>query len=134
MAKRERREAHRLAGVAMDGRRFIFIRRVGEGWAEEQPVETSPASVERFLRLLFALAKGAALVPENLIQDFGPKTLQAQRAARALHGALHRSKHPLVGKLFDQWRTFFSEATDYKEWAGANARPCGQLGHLRRHV
>jgi hypothetical protein len=31
VAQRERREAHRLAGVAMDGRRFIFVRRVGEG-------------------------------------------------------------------------------------------------------
>lgn len=117
VAQRERREAHRLAGVAMDGRRFIFVRRVGEGWAEEDPVETSPASVERFLRLLFALAQGAALVPENLIEHFGPKTLLAQRAARALYGALHRRQHPLVGKLFDQWGTFFSEATDYKEWA-----------------
>jgi hypothetical protein len=115
VAKRERREAHRLAGVAMDGRRLIFVRRVGEGWAEEEPVETSPASVERFLRLLFALARGAALVPENLVEDFGPKTLRAQRAARALYGALHRSKHPLVGKLFEQWGAFFSEATDYKE-------------------
>lgn len=75
MAKRERREAHRLAGVAMDGRRLVFVRRVGESWAEEEAVETSRASVERFLRLLFALAKGAALAPENLIEDFGPKTL-----------------------------------------------------------
>jgi SAM-dependent methyltransferase len=117
VAQRERREAHRLAGVAMDGHRFIFVRRVGEGWAEEDPVDTSPASVERFLRLLFALAQGAALVPENLIEDFGPKTLRAQRAARALYAALHRRKHRLVEKLFDQWRTFFSEVTDYKEWA-----------------
>lgn len=36
VAKRERREAHRLAGVAMDGRYFIFVRRVGEGWAVEE--------------------------------------------------------------------------------------------------
>ena len=117
LAKRERREAQRLAGVAMDRCRFIFVRRVGEGWAVEDPVETSPASVERFLRLLFALAVGAALVPENLITDFGPKTLNAQRSCRALYGALHRSKHTLVDKLFEQWRSFFSEATDYKEWA-----------------
>jgi len=117
VAKREHREAHRLAGVAMDGRHLVFVRRVGEGWAIEEPVETSPASVERFLRLLFALAVGAALVPENLIEDFGPKTLKAQRACRALHGALRRSKHTLVSKLFEQWRLFFSEATDYREWA-----------------
>jgi len=117
VAKRERREAVLLAGVAIDGRRFIFVRRVGEGWSEEDPVETSPASVERFLRLLFALAVGAALVPENLLTDFGPKTRRARQATQALYAALHSGKHPLVGKLFEQWQTFFSEVTDYKEWA-----------------
>jgi hypothetical protein len=30
---------------------------------------------------------------------------------------MHSTKHPLVAKLFEQWRLFFSEATDYKEWA-----------------
>jgi SAM-dependent methyltransferase len=117
VAKRERREAVRLAGVAIDGKRFIFVRRVGEGWSEEDPVETSPASVERFLRLLFALAVGAALVPENLLTDFGPKTPRARQATQALYAALHRSKPPLVTKLFEQWQTFYSEVTDYKEWA-----------------
>ena len=117
LAKRERREVVRLAGVAIDGRRLIFVRRVGDGWAEEDPVETSPASVERFLRLLFALAVGAALVPENLLADFGPKTHRARQATQALYAALHSSKHPLVGKLFEQWQIFFSEVTDYKEWA-----------------
>ena len=117
VAKRERREAQRLAGVALDGFHFIFVRRVGEGWVVDEPVEVNAASTERFLRLLFSLSAGAALVPENLVEDFGPKTLRAQRAVRALHSALHSSRHPLVEKLFDQWRLFFSEATDYKEWS-----------------
>jgi len=117
VAKRERREAQRLAGVATDGFFFIFVRRVGEGWSVDDPAPVNPASTERFLRLLFSLSAGAALVPENLVEDFGPKTLRAQRAVRALYTALHASKHPLVVKLFEQWRLFFSEATDYKEWA-----------------
>lgn len=117
VAKRERWEAQRLAGVATDGLYFIFVRRVGEGWSVEDPARVNPASSERFLRLLFSLSAGAALVPENLVEDFGPKTLRAQRAVRALYTALHASKHPLVLKLFEQWRLFFSEATDYKEWA-----------------
>ncbi len=117
IAKRERREAHRLAGVATDGRYFIFVRRVGEGWAEEEPVPTTQGSVERFLRLLFSLAAGAALIPENLIEDFGPKNIEAQRAVRAIYRTLHSSRHPLVTALFEQWRLFFSEATDYKEWS-----------------
>jgi hypothetical protein len=117
VGKRERREAQRLAGVALDGCHFIFVRRVGEGWSVDDPVAVNTASTERFLRLLFALSVGAAMVPENLVEDFGPKTLRAQRAVRALYAALHRSKQPLVLKLFEQWRQFFSEATEYKEWA-----------------
>lgn len=117
VAKRERREAQRLAGVATDGFYFIFVRRVGEGWSVDDPAPVNPPSTERFLRLLFSLSAGAALIPENLVEDFGPRTLRAQRAVRALYTALHASKHPLVIKLFEQWRLFFSEATDYKEWA-----------------
>lgn len=117
VAKRHRREAARLAGVAMDGHYFIFIRRVGEGWVIDDPLPTTAPSASFFLRLLFSLSAGAALVPENLIEDFGPRTLRAQRAVRALYATLHSSKRPLVQKLFEQWRVFFSEATDYKEWS-----------------
>lgn len=117
VAKRERREAHRLAGVAMDGRHFIFVRRVGEGWSDPELLPVTPGSVERFLRLIFALATGAALIPENLVDDFGPKNVDAQRAVRAIYRTLHSSNHPLVKALFEQWRLFFSEATDYKEWS-----------------
>jgi len=122
VAKRQRKEAHRLGGVATDGRYFIFIRRFGESWAVDEPELINVSSTEKFLRLLFALSTGAALVPENLIEDFGPKTLRAWRAVGALYQALHwhtsREKgNPLVGKLFEQWRVFFGEATDYREWS-----------------
>jgi hypothetical protein len=117
VAKRERREAQRLAGVCTDGFYFIFIRRVGEGWSDPETFAVNAATTERLLRLLFALAKGAALVPENLVEDFGPQNIRAKNAVRALYRAQLGSKHPLVGKLFEQWRQFFSEATDYKEWA-----------------
>ncbi|MDK2931116.1 MAG: hypothetical protein PWR07_1247 [Bacillota bacterium] len=118
VARRERRETHRLAGVATDGFFFIFVRRVGEGWAEPEVLPVNEASVERFLRTLFALSAGTALVPENLVADFGPGTWRARRAVGALYGALDVDRHLLVGRLFDQWRTFFCEATDYREWAG----------------
>lgn len=117
VAKREKREAQRLAGVATDGHFLLFVRRVGEGWSVDDPAPVHAASVEHFLRLLFSLSVGAALVPENLVEDFGPKTLRAQRAVRSIYARLHSSRNPLVGKLFEQWRLFFSEATDYKEWA-----------------
>ena len=117
VAKKEKREAHRLAGVVTDGHFFIFVRRVGEGWSVDDPAPVNAASVDLFLRLLFALSVGAALVPENLVEDFGPRTIRAQRAVRSIYATLHSSKNLLVEKLFEQWRLFFSEATDYKEWA-----------------
>jgi len=117
VAKKERREAQRLAGVAIDGHYFIFVRRVGEGWSVDEPLPVNKSTVERFLRLLFSLSSGAALVPENLIEDFGPKQRIAQVAVRALYRGFSSTKHPLVNNLFKQWRHFFSEATDYKEWS-----------------
>ncbi len=117
VGKRERREAQRLAGVATDGFRYIFVRRVGEGWSVDDPIPVNAPSTERFLRLLFSLSTGAALVPENLVEDFGPKHRRTQTAVRAIYRGLMTSKSPLVGKLFEQWRIFFAEATDYKEWS-----------------
>jgi SAM-dependent methyltransferase len=117
VAKRERREAHRLAGVVTDGFYYIFVRRVGDGWVEDDPLPVNRGSTERFLRLLFSLSIGTALIPENLVEDFGPKNIRAQRAVRALHRAFGSCTEPLVGKLFEQWKQFFSEATDYREWS-----------------
>jgi len=117
VGKRERREAQRLAGVATDGFHYIFVRRVGEGWSVDDPIPVNAPSTERFLRLLFSLSTGAALVAENLVEDFGPKHRRTQTAVRAIYRGLMRSKSPLVGKLFEQWRVFFAEATDYKEWS-----------------
>ena len=116
VAKKEKREAQRLAGVATDGLYYIFVRRVGEGWDVEDPRAVNAATTERFLRLLFSLSTGAALVPEVLVDDFGPRNIRAQRAVRALYRGLVSTNRPLVVKLFEQWRLFFSEATDYKEW------------------
>jgi len=117
IAKREHREAQRLAGVITDGCYFIFVRRVGEGWSVDDALPVEVASTQRFLRLLFSLSVGAALIPENLLEDFGPQNWRAKSAVRALYRGFSSSRNPLVSRLFDQWRTFFSEATDYREWA-----------------
>jgi methylase of polypeptide subunit release factors len=116
LAKKEKRNLQRFVGVALDGRLLIFVRPSGDVLRPDDPAVVSPASVERLLRFLFSLASGRALLPENLVEDFGPG-LNAQRAVSALYEALKGSKQPLVQRLFDQWRTFFGEATDYGEWS-----------------
>lgn len=116
VANRERLESHRLAAVALDGFHLIFVRRVGEGWMVDPPLPVAAASIERFLRLLFSLSSGAALVPDNLVQDFGPRTLRAQRAVRAFYAAARTTKNALVLSLFEQWKSFYGEAIDYRQW------------------
>lgn len=124
VATRERREAQRLAGVITDGYYFIFVRRVGEGWSVDEARPVDRASTEVFLRLLFSLSRGAALIPENLVEDFGPRHMRTQQAVRALYRGFSSGKNPLVVALFEQWRQFFSEATDYREWSQRiEARP-----------
>ncbi len=121
VASQHKRESQRFVGVVTDGHYFVFIRRIGESWVLDEPEEVNATSTARFLRFLFALATGAALIPENLLRDFGPKSERFVVAFNALYAGLEcqldgGSDRPLVSKLFEQWKRFFSAATDYREW------------------
>jgi type I restriction-modification system DNA methylase subunit len=107
----------RLVGVVTDGRWMIYCRHIAGRWRVEDPVSVDADSVARLLTLLVRLQAGAAMIPSNLIEDFGSQTLTAQRATRALYTALQKSDDPLVGALFEQWQTFFGEVTGYEEGA-----------------
>ena len=121
LAKKERHQIERLAGVAFDGYFLIFVRYISGKWVEEPPVEVNEHSLERFLTWLAGLSSGIALTSENLNRDFGIEQLRTQNILRGLFQALSPALEPsegLVAKLFDQWRLFFSEATDYSEAFG----------------
>jgi len=107
----------RLVGVVTDGRWMIYCRHIAGRWRVEKPVPVDTDSVARLLTLLVRLQAGAAMVPSNLIEDFGSETLTAQRATRALYTALQTCEDPLMGALFEQWQTFFGEVTGYEEGA-----------------
>jgi SAM-dependent methyltransferase len=115
VAKKEHLKQHRMAGVVLDGVYIIFVRHFQESWIIEDPVQVNAHSIERFLRLLVSLSSGAALIPDNLINDFGSSTLTAQRATRALYSALANTETELVLKLFEQWKTFFGQVSGYEE-------------------
>ncbi len=83
VAAKDREKIHRLAGVAVDGHFFVFVRHVGGQFVVERPVQVNEFTTRRFLRLLVSLTSGKALLPENLIQDFGSQTETAERVARA---------------------------------------------------
>ncbi len=115
VSQEERQQLARLAGVATDGKFFIFVRHVDEDWLVEPPVPVNPQTTSRFLKLLFSLVSGKALIPINLIDDFGAQNLTAQRITRALNTALDGDLPALVRTLFEQWATFFGEVSGYEE-------------------
>ncbi len=118
LAKVERHDRDRLLGVAFDGRFYIFVRYHEGHFITEEPLAVTTASTERFLRSLFSLASGRALIPENLVEDFGSKNLLAHQVTRALYQALEHHTDDLTSRLFAQWRLFFSEVAGYEAAAG----------------
>ncbi|GIW90159.1 MAG: SAM-dependent methyltransferase [Pirellulaceae bacterium] len=119
VAHAERQQVHRLIGVALDGHYFIYVRKVEGRWTDPDIEEVNEHSVARFLRLLVSLVSGKALLPDNLVQDFGSNTIYARRIASSLYRSLSRSLDDdhtdIVDKIFEQWRTFFGEVTGYEE-------------------
>ncbi|MBO9368290.1 MAG: N-6 DNA methylase [Chloroflexi bacterium] len=122
LAKAERHDRDRLLGVAFDGHYFIFARYHQGHWIVEPPLEVNEASCERFLRSLFSLASGRALIPENLVEDFGNQNVLSQQVTGALYRALEQHPNSLTARLFEQWQLFFGET------AGAEAA-AGKLAH-----
>jgi len=122
LAKADRHHLDRLLGVAFDGHYFIFVRYHQGHWNVEPPLAVNEASCERFLRALFSLASGRALVPENLVEDFGNRNALSQQVTGALYRALAQHSDGLTARLFEQWRLFFGET------AGAEAA-AGKVAH-----
>lgn len=121
LAHKESHAVERLAGVVYDGNYLIFARYIGGRWVEEPPAPANTDTIARLLRWLQGLASGIALTPENLNNDFSLPNLRTQKILHALFHALQaalQQQDRLVGKLFDQWRLFFSQSIDYSEAFG----------------
>ncbi len=112
--RRERHTMERYAGVACDGRFFIFLRFQEDQWHVEAPVLVDVYSCERFLHYLSALQTELATTPENLLRDFGENTPCSRRCVAAFYQVLTTSKNPKVNALFRQWARQFSEICGYE--------------------
>jgi len=114
LVRRERHKPERLAGVLLDGNYFIFIRTKEGVWHIDSPLKVNDYSTEYFLKLLASLSKELALIPENLVRDFGENTRVSRKAVSALYKALTETQNPKVKKLFEQWSLQFGEVCDYE--------------------
>ncbi|MBI4596278.1 MAG: SAM-dependent DNA methyltransferase, partial [Candidatus Tectomicrobia bacterium] len=115
VSKEEKRDIKKMAGVILDGHYLIFIKRLEKGWQEDGPHAVNNYSIERFLRYLLSLDSGVALTPEQLVQDFRIEQPRAQGIIHSFYGYLTNNEDPLVARLFEQWKVFFSSAIEYKE-------------------
>ncbi|MDQ7794515.1 MAG: N-6 DNA methylase [bacterium] len=115
VATREHHDRDRLLGMAWDGRVMVFARYRDGHWYEEPPLEVNRHSISRFLRSLVSLSSGRALIPKNLVEDFGAQNMYSQRITRALYNASERATDGLPAKLFLQWQRFFGQVSGYEE-------------------
>ncbi len=115
LVKTERHRPERLAGVVIDGSYFIFVRNKEGVWNIDSPLKVDDYSTEYFLKLLFSLSTELALIPENLIRDFGENTNTSRKMVSSLFDALISANNPKVSALFEQWSLQFSEVCDYEE-------------------
>jgi hypothetical protein len=115
LERRERHKIERLAGVVTDGCYFIFVSFKQGKWHIEDPLLVDDYSVEHFLKHLVSLAQERALIPENLIEDFGENTLVSRAIMPALYKKLTSCPTERTKALFEQWAIQFSEVCDYEE-------------------
>ncbi|MDI6891185.1 MAG: N-6 DNA methylase [Thermodesulfovibrionales bacterium] len=115
LVRRERHKPERIAGVVLDGSYFIFVRQKEGLHHIDLPVSVDTSSCERFLRLLCSLSTELALIPKNLVRDFGENTVVSRKAVSTLYETFKANKNPKVRTLFEQWSLQFSEVCDYEE-------------------
>jgi len=114
LSRRERRRKERVAGVALDGVYFVFVRFRDGHWRVDKPVPVTPASTERFLRYLISLSTELALTPENLLRDFGENRTVSRLCVASFYQALSATDNPRVQTLFRQWARQFSEVCGWE--------------------
>jgi len=132
LVRRERHKAERLAGVVFNGDFYIWVRQREKTWHIDQPIKVDPTSTERFLRTLCSLSTERALIPENLIEDFGENTNVSRQVVPVLYDLLTSDPPRRTQVLFEQWSTQFSEVCDYDQASklnvAAHARAYGITG------
>jgi hypothetical protein len=122
LAKEDRHQLTRLAGIAFDGQYIVFVRYYAGKFQIERPVEANLPALQRLLQWLSGTGPGIALTAHNLYRDFAMEELRTQKILHALYKGLQNAlpHHPMVQNLFQQWRLFFSQSIDYTEAFGGN--------------
>ncbi len=115
IVRRERHKPERLAAVVLDGNFFIFVRSREGAWHIDSPLRVDKHSTESFLKLLASLSTELAVIPANLIRDFGENTTASRKAVSTFYKSLIETQNPKIKTLFEQWSLQFGEVCDYEK-------------------
>jgi hypothetical protein len=108
--EKEHRPFETLLGVAIDGIRIIFVRRLGDNWSVDAPAPITPFTVERLLRALVSLgAQGYSFSPTQLASHFGSGSHIAQQSVHQLYATLTTTQDKKSKVFFAQWKILFGE-------------------------
>ena len=113
LAASEGHDLERLLGVVADGRLIGWIRFAEGRWDIETPIAWDVEAAARLLSSVVALSSGRALIPDNIVTDFGLESPVFKDAVSALYEAISTSNNELAQALYAQWSLLFSEASDY---------------------
>ena len=121
LCERDQQDPARLVGVVLDGDRIVFVHHRRGDWDVGPARDVDADSIADLLLRLRAL-RGKALLPKNLVADFGGQEARgkfeaspiAKQNVAALYKALAASDSPKVDALFSQWRLLFSEVCGYE--------------------
>src|SRR5690606_11331095 len=110
--------------------------RYSEGdWTVEPPEPVEPRTAKLLLQSLVSAQSGRALIAENLLDDFGQRSIRARRFATALLDQLDaqigHDPDGLAHRLFRQWEQVFAVATGVTgEAASLDAKAVSALADL----
>lgn len=120
LVRRERHKPERLAGVVFNGDFYIWVRQREGTWHIDPPIKVDPTSTERFLRTICSLSTERALIPENLVGDFGENTNISRQVVPVLYRLLTENPPRRTDAPFQQWSQQFSEVCDYDQASKVN--------------
>ncbi|MEM4772847.1 MAG: N-6 DNA methylase [Nanoarchaeales archaeon] len=102
-------------GVILDGENIAFIRFRRNKWEEpESPLEVNAQTILKLLEAIRSLRR-KPLDAEQLLLDFGPKSVLSKEAILAFYNSLRGKVTSRTEMLFNDWKRIFSQVCSYSK-------------------
>lgn len=101
-----------LGVILSDKIAFVRYDSKAEDWVMRGPYDLNRETVLRLIEALRGLRRKKLAVDE-LLRDFGPRSLITRKAVKVFYGKVTESKSSKVEALFNDWKRLFSQVCAY---------------------